>query len=391
MKICLINNLYAPFARGGAERIVEDLSNGLNRRGYESFVITSRPYDSKPEGLSGQKIYYLPSLYYNLSKIPYFLRYFWHLYDNFDLANYYRLKRILKKEKPDVVITNNLKGLGMLATIAIRRTCKRHIHILHDIQLLHPSGLMIYGQEHILGSFFAGIYQKINRNYFKKTDAVVSPSEWLLNLHAKSGFFDKAAKKIIRNPMPMIGSDTAEKEFDESRNDILRFLYVGQLEEHKGIKLLLGAYQTIMQSHPGKSFLTIIGDGKLRPFVEEACCNTESLAYLGKKDRAEVLREMSGSDLLIVPSVCYENSPTVMHEAASVGLSMLASRLGGMAELALELGAMVFEPASQADLEKKLTEIIIDSAMIAKLKKTDKLDLKRFSIERYLERLIELF
>ncbi len=43
MKICIINNLYPPFARGGAEQVVKKTIDNLLTRGHRVVLITSTP------------------------------------------------------------------------------------------------------------------------------------------------------------------------------------------------------------------------------------------------------------------------------------------------------------------------------------------------------------
>ena len=43
MKICLINNLYKPFNRGGAEKVAETIVDGLIKAGHEVFIISTKP------------------------------------------------------------------------------------------------------------------------------------------------------------------------------------------------------------------------------------------------------------------------------------------------------------------------------------------------------------
>ncbi|MCK5590955.1 MAG: hypothetical protein KAI72_03265 [Candidatus Pacebacteria bacterium] len=44
MKICLINNLYKPYARGGAEQIVKNIADGLSKKNHLVFIIATKPY-----------------------------------------------------------------------------------------------------------------------------------------------------------------------------------------------------------------------------------------------------------------------------------------------------------------------------------------------------------
>ncbi|MBU2214441.1 hypothetical protein KKA83_00735, partial [Patescibacteria group bacterium] len=63
MKICLINNLYKPYTRGGAEVIVELISQGLLNKNIEVVVISTMPFFVKNLPIVENKIniknYYL--------------------------------------------------------------------------------------------------------------------------------------------------------------------------------------------------------------------------------------------------------------------------------------------------------------------------------------------
>ena len=81
MKIIIINNLYSPWARGGAEQIAEKTADGLSEQGHEVFVISTAPKQSRTE-----KVFYLPSIFYNLDKYSLSWRFFWHLWDIVNFA-----------------------------------------------------------------------------------------------------------------------------------------------------------------------------------------------------------------------------------------------------------------------------------------------------------------
>ena len=53
-------------------------------------------------------------------------------------------------------------GFGWLSFKTIRETGVKHHHILHDLQLLHPSGLMFLVKKKI-ELHLAKLYQKLTR------------------------------------------------------------------------------------------------------------------------------------------------------------------------------------------------------------------------------------
>lgn len=334
MKILLINNLYEPFQRGGAEKIAAIQVEGLRKLGHTVHIFSLRPVFSAPLKMVGR--FYAPSFFAYLDKMPFWLRYLWHLADTFDFVNYFRIRQIIRREAIDCCITHNLCGVGRLSLLAMRKV--KHLHVLHDIALLHPSGLMYRGQERILDSVLARLYQLLGRSMTSGIDIVISPSHWLWSLHTERGFFRTAHQKLVLpNPFPKV-----DGYYLPASGPARKFLYVGLLSYHKGVEMLLDAWQTIA-ADCSEASLQLIGecqDPRLLSKIEKG----KGLDYRGRQDQETVRQAMRDAEVLIVPSLCYENSPTVIYEAVAAGLPFIASRLGGAVELCDRFGALSFEP-----------------------------------------------
>ena len=65
MKIVLINNLYEPYARGGAEQVVKTIADGLVEAGHKGVVVSTRPVVKSikltPSHDSGSKVHKVES------------------------------------------------------------------------------------------------------------------------------------------------------------------------------------------------------------------------------------------------------------------------------------------------------------------------------------------
>ncbi|MDD5031845.1 MAG: glycosyltransferase family 4 protein [Patescibacteria group bacterium] len=400
MKICLINNLYKPFARGGAERIVELQAEGLIQAGHKVFIISTKPMfanrqsqiGNRKSAIANRQSYYLPGLYYNLNKIPKILRLPWHLIDMFDLGNYLKIKSILKKEKPDIVITHNLKGLSYLIPKVIKSLKIKHIHILHDIQLLYPSGLMLCQKEKQLDGFPAKIYIRLCRLLFNSPAVVISPSEWLMELHEKNNFFSQSKKIILPNPapsFPLLVRKGARGEVRRAKAEVFRFLYVGQIEKHKGILFLIKSLSLLCQNFNRRDFeLVIVGTGEKLKKAEQLAEPNKHIKFLGQKNKDEVRELMESADCLVVPSLCYENSPTVIYEAASAGLAVIAARLGGIPELIHELGGILFKAGNEGDLTRQMKWAMEHQEILRKIGEKGRKKIKKFWLEFYIKKLI---
>ena len=352
MKIIQLNNLYRPYNKGGAERIVEIIDNEFKEAGHLVKIISTRPIHLKSEHeISGN--YYLPSLYSDLNKRSALFKSGWHIANLFNYKKYKQIINILREEKPDLIISHNLLGLGLLTPLAIFKSGAKHIHILHDIQLLHPSGLMYFGKEDILGSLAAKSYQAITKFLFSfsKEKTIISPSQWLLKLHKAHNLFKDDKSFVINNPVAASGELHPEKQ--------KAFCFVGQLEKHKGIDLFIEA----AKAFPDYKFI-IIGDGSLLENIKQN--KTDNLEILGRQDSQKVSELISRSLAVIVPSRCYENSPTVIYEAYAVNTPAIAADLGGIPELIQRFGGLLFEPDNSQSLIEMIALFLASPPLLKK-------------------------
>jgi len=327
--IIIANNLFPPLARGGAEIVADNLVRGCQSLGHPVAVISTRPYFSAPIENISASVYRLPSLYANLAQLPKPLRLLWHWYQLNQTRQTKTLLNYLSQNNCQYLITNNLLGLSWsLGTEAQQRGIK-WIHILHDIQLLHPSGLLDYGHEAKLHSPIAQQYQRLINHKFGQPDLVVSPSKWLLDLHQSAGLITKGKTIISLNP-----ESSTTRTIGERARTAANFGYLGQLEEHKGVLLLIEAFLKYLSQYPQSgATLNLVGDGQALKKAVTLSQNHPAIIFHGRLNRAEVQTFLSSLDCLVVPSLCYENSPTVIIEAVRQGLPVIASDLGGIREL----------------------------------------------------------
>ncbi|MFA6106818.1 MAG: glycosyltransferase [Patescibacteria group bacterium] len=360
MKICLINNLYKPYDRGGAERVVEIMSEAYIKEGHEIIVITTKPYSNKisnfqfPISNENIKIFQIPGLYYNLSKLPLISRLTWHVWDMFDAVSCYRVKRILEKEKPDLIVTHNLKGIGYLIPGMIRKLEIEHYHYLHDIQLVYPSGLLYFGEEKKLDSAAAIFYQRICAQLLGSPNKVISPTNWLINLHQERGFFSNSKIEVKKSAI----GDSILRTKDE--NGGFNFLFVGQVEKHKGVETLIEAFG----GSKGNAELLIVGEGGFLASLKERAGQNSRIKFFGRKSREEVEKIMAVADCLVVPSLCYENAPAVIFEACRAGLPVIASRIGGIPELIEKCGGALFTPGDASELRRLMSRVQAGEKML---------------------------
>lgn len=355
MKVCLISNLYEPHVRGGAEKIVQQQAEGLNENGHDVVVISTKPQFGldRIEKKNNFVIYrFLPwNIFYYLNDYKYnpLIRSIWHIIDTFNLQSAIQVLLILIKEKPDLVVTHNLKGIGLMIPLVIKGLRKKHYHVLHDVQLAIPSGLIIKNQENSFLNigFPTKIYRFFTKLFFGSPQKTIFPSVWLQTLYQSYGFFRKSNQQILRNPLPKA------KEFVSIKTKKYKtYGYLGQLEEHKGIDWLLDTWE----KKKIQSKLLVAGKGSLNLDKYKASKKMDFLGLLKKEEIEDFFQRI---DFLIVPSLCYENSPTVILEAFKYATPVIVSDIGGAAELVTESETgFIFEPLNDDDLlEKVITSI----------------------------------
>ncbi|MFA5753785.1 MAG: glycosyltransferase [Patescibacteria group bacterium] len=351
MKIALVNNLYFPFNRGGAEQVVAESVRRLRTDGHEVFLIATCPSDQALPLPSDLKIYWIKSQYYNLNKKKIISRLIWQIGHFLAFKKYRQIKKILQTERPDRLLTHNLMGLGWRLPALARRLKIPQEHFLHDIQLLHPSGLIIAGREKKVDSVAAKIYQALTRSIFASPAKIISPSRWLLEEHRRRGFFKNSRLSVEpwsdSNVQSVPNRQTASSETADGRT----FLFIGQIEEHKGIIFLIKAWKELIRTTGKPTRLRIVGSGSKLAEAKALADGLESIEFLGYLKPEELPRVLEKSHYLIVPSLCYENSPTIIARAHSLGLPVIASDLGGIPEMCNQ-NDKLFQAGNQTELIK---------------------------------------
>jgi len=399
MKITIISNLYPPFVRGGAEYIASQLAVELINQGHEVSVITSAPWQAlrsfKTDCRIEHKIavyrFYPLNVYYYLNAARHGLgwRLVWHKINLFNWLAAGQVRRILAKVKPAAVISFNLMGLSFWLPRAIKSLSLKHLHTLHDVQLLHPSGLfypptssqggrrtgaaeMKYTMgggmspwklqvEESYENLIVKAYQFITRWLFQPVNIVVAPSRWLMAEHISRGFFKNSEIKVIPNPVPPLAAPLSVFK----PLGLVNLIYVGQIQEHKGIFWLV---QTLKKSSRSDWSLRIVAVGALDNWARlvNLIGDDKRFALNRTVTQAEIDNYIADSHLAIVPSLCLENAPTIITMAKVQGTPVLASQSGGIPELMEEgVNGWMFAPGSEAEFTQKLNRCLDNPSLLA--------------------------
>ncbi len=392
MKVAIVHNLYPPYARGGAEQVVFKTVQGLVEAGHSVVVITLGPnFEVEKKGnvtiyrLCPQNIF----SYLDAHKHSALSRLWWHVVDiwNFDSAR--SIKKILVQEKPDVVHTHNFMGIGFLISRVIRSLKILHVHTVHDVQLVEPSGIILKQKENSwrYRGFVTRVYAAIMRRLLGSPNVVISPSQFLLQFYEKWGFFADSERVVLRNPVMLDVADIVKKE-----NDVFRFLYLGQIETHKGVLFLAKTFCDFVKKSSVPCELHIVGTGSKLQELHTLVDAEKNIKIHGRLEHSELSAVFETVDITVVPSLCYENSPTVIFESFSYKTPVLASNIEGIAELIKEgENGFTFVAGNENSLREKLQWCVEHPGEVCTMGMTGRAGIEMLSREKYLERLMQLY
>jgi len=199
-------------------------------------------------------------------------------------------------------------------------------------------------------------------------DIVISPSQFLKNLFVAQGVRPRHFL-YCRQGLDMESWVPAEPVSSDSH---LRIGYIGQIASHKGVDILVEAFARL---RPGerRPRLLLYGDlDKFPTFVQKLrrqVRGRNDIIFAGRFDNPRIGQVHAGLDVLVVPSVWYENSPNVILEAFAFGTPVIVSDVGGMAELVQDEGnGLHFKVGDSKDLARQLQRIVDQPVLLEILK-----------------------
>ncbi|MBI4433301.1 glycosyltransferase [Candidatus Uhrbacteria bacterium] len=390
MRILMLHNRYGVHARGGAERVVERVVESLTARGHAVAVAMPRRPRIREDRSGLVHTFSVPNLVSvdRLSSLPMPLRAVWHAIDLGNGIGQLSFHRLLDALQPDIVHTHNVVGCGGGVFAAIRAAGIPQVHTLHDVQLLTPSGLYVAGAPAtaLERSWVGRCFRSFRRLRGGNPAVITGPTEWIIAEHDRWGFFPKSDAAVIGNPIAHERRRTSER-----RGAVRTLLFAGQLEGHKGVVILLEAYRRLRMDFPDLA-LHIVGDGRLLAVCKRFAREVRGIAIRGRLDAHGVAMAVEEADLLVVPSLCAENQPSAILEAFSVGLPVIASRVGGIPEMVRDgqTGFLV-DPGSVDDLVRAIRAGVEDPTRVRAMAEECRRTAKAHDTETVVEQFLAVY
>jgi len=331
MKKLSVFHLVEDLKTGGAERVIADIVEGLDRKRFEARVwCLARGGETADELLEkGVEVRILGIWSYH------------------NPLNIIRLSRLLKKEKPDIVHTH-----GYFASVIGRLAAKKaglpiiitHVH----------STYWEYKKRHLL----------IERYLSRCTHRIICCSEAVKNFVTGHEKIKEDKTVVIYNGvdeerfLPLQDPSPARARLGIDRESPVVGT-VSSLTPHKGQKYLIQAAAKIREKYPATRFL-IVGDGPLRQSLEEQALGLSlqsSLIFTGaRRDIPDLLSLM---DIFVLPSSSREGLGIAIIEGMAMEKPTVATDIGGIPEVVQdgETGLLV-RPGDSAALAKAIIELI---------------------------------
>lgn len=359
MKILMVSDFYPPFI-GGSYRHVQTLSRGLVKRGHEVVVCTiGNKYLNVFEDDYGVKVIRFEGFF---QKIPFLFknREIKHPPPVHDLLISKKLKDIITDEKPDIMHSH-----GWLFYSILPLNGKLDLPLvvtLHDYGFICPKITFFKGNQvcdepftskcitcargdlGLIKSSSAYYGIKSERNKLRLVDKFISVSSFVKEVYSKHlGLRKKIV--VIPNFYEMEKENLKSQEAEAFPDDFI--LFVGGLSPHKGVDVLINAYNRLNT----ETRLVLIG-GTYPDYSYES---TENTMTIGNARYETVMEAYSKSRFVIIPSIWPDPCPTVAFEAMSYKKAIIASNTGGLSEVIVNGKTGILIPSNNS---KKLAETI---------------------------------
>lgn len=322
--VILVHNL----TNGGAERVASLWAQGFSQRGHSVVMVLydkNSPLTYKiPSSVTIHNI--APSYHFVGFVIPILI---------------YRLRRVLKAEKPDVIIDVLPAWWKLFSTMGLKSTVIATEHNSFERPETAPFT----------------IFEKIHKFYLNK-------------IYNKVTVLTQVDKKTIGNrmsnvyvlPNPLAITPISEKQFDlKSKKNII--LAVGRVEAWfvKGFDVLIKAWAEVSNERKDWKLIILGGkEGAGRSYLEKLCKDLsvkESVDFIDFQSRIEKYYQQAS---IYVLSSRYEGFGMVLLEAMSQGCAcIVCDNKGRQREILKNSGnALICEPDNVKELAKSIITMI---------------------------------
>lgn len=198
---------------------------------------------------------------------------------------------------------------------------------------------------------------------------LLAPSHFLIEQYLAAGF-PAERFRYLENGLPL---DHIEPAPDRGKptdpTAPLRVTYLGSLAWQKGVHILAQACAGLP---PGEVRLRIWGDPAVFPQYAQRLRRLlphPELVLMGRVANERVGEVLADSDVVVVPSLWYENSPLVIQEARAARVPVVASGHGALAEkVRHQVDGLLFRPGDVVALRQTLQRLVAEPGLLSSLR-----------------------
>lgn len=231
----------------------------------------------------------------------------------FDFSVIGKLRKILKKESPDVIHTH-IGVFSYCAVSGLGSNVKRWIHTVHTLAKREAPGI-----KGVIAKMFFSSHKAIPVALSKTVQKTIA-EKYKLDISEIPVVFNgiDLSRCIIKN--------------DYSFSNNFTIVHIGRFCEVKNHIGLIRAFDLFHRKYPNAK-LCLIGKGELQQEIE-ACVNklgmSDAVDFLGSQD--DVYPFLSRSDVFVLSSFA-EGIPMTLIEAMGTGLPIVATAVGGVPDM----------------------------------------------------------
>lgn len=350
MKILYALHQFFPNYYTGTERFVFNLAKQMQRMGHQVQVLTYGITDEKGWTSFNRDLMYrryvykgVPVLAIKHTVIPEDV--------SFSITDDYLVSALdaLIREDFDVVHIAHPMRVGAVHTLAKKRNIPS-VLTLTDFWLLCPRAQLIKpnsqlcvspkgGMECANGTCYEHVMrQRIIERYtaaqqlWQNITVKVSPSRFLASIFQANGWSRQGEILWVRHGIDYSTVIHLPKR-KKVKGEPVIFGFIGTLLYTKGVHVAFEAWQ---KARSDNALLYVYGpcfhEIKYLERLKNIANGDPRIHFLGSYDHEDLPRIMSGLDVVIVPSIWWENSPLTLLISLAYGIPVIASNIGGMAE-----------------------------------------------------------
>ncbi|MCA1587565.1 MAG: glycosyltransferase family 4 protein [Chloroflexi bacterium] len=186
---------------------------------------------------------------------------------------------------------------------------------------------------------------------------------------------------------------TGAQPFEELRDGTLNILFVGRLEERKGLSHLIKAYHRLRKRHVDARLIVVGAGRKLREYRRfVGLRGIRDVEFVGRVSDEEKVRYFASADIFVAPNTGQESFGIVLLEAMAAGVPIVASDIHGFKRVVeRNVQGLLVEPKNPRALAAALYRLANDPELRHEMGEAGRVRAPEYSWERVTDRIVDFY